>query len=80
MTTTYRLHVNELTADLVKSIKSAFKGKTVEITVSDTLDETDYLLADEANRKSLEKSMQQAAAGELVTFTVEEFEEKYGTK
>lgn len=80
MTTTYRLHVNELTTDLVDSIKSAFKGKTVEITVSDTLDETDYLLAGEANRKRLEKSMQQAAAGELVTFTVEEFEEKYGSK
>lgn len=80
MTTIYRLHVNELTADLVKSIKSAFKGKTVEITVSDTLDETDYLLAGEANRRSLEKSMQQAAAGELSTLTVEEFEEKYGTK
>jgi hypothetical protein len=80
MTTTYRLHVNELTADLVQSIQAAFKGKIVEITVSDTLDETDYLLANEANRKNLEKSMQQAEAGELVTFTVEEFEEKYGAK
>ncbi len=80
MTTTYRLHVNELTVDLVKSIKSAFKGKTVEITVSDTLDETGYLLANEANRKSLEKSIQQAAEGELTNLTVEEFEEKYGSK
>jgi len=78
MTTTFRLHVNEITADLIESIKSAFKRKTVEITVSDTLDETDYLLANEANRKSVEKSNRQAKDGELQTFTIKEFEEKYG--
>ena len=80
MITTYRLHVNELTEDLIKSIKSAFKDKTVEITVSDALDETEYLLASEANRKSLEKSIQQAQEGDLVTFTIQEFQEKYGSK
>ncbi len=36
MVTTYRLHVNELTEDLIASIKSAFKNKTIEIIVSDT--------------------------------------------
>lgn len=46
--------------------------------MSDTLDETDYLLANEANRKSMEKSNQQAKDGELQTFTIKEFEEKYG--
>ncbi len=80
MITTYRLHVNELTADLIKSIKTAFKGKTVEITVSDALDETEYLLSNEANRKSLEKSLQQAEKGEVITYTVEELQEKYGSK
>lgn len=80
MITTYRLHVNELTVDLIKSIKSAFKGKTVEITVSDVLDETEYLLANDANRISLERSMKQAEKGEVVTLTVQELQEKYGTK
>ena len=80
MITTYRIHVNELTPDLVDSIKSAFKDKIVEITVSDILDETDYLLANEANRKSLEKSIQQAESGDLVNFTVAEFQAKYGSK
>ncbi|MEO8110110.1 MAG: hypothetical protein ABI594_08765 [Ginsengibacter sp.] len=80
MITTYRLHVNELTEDLIASIKSAFKNKTIEIIVSDTPDETEYLLASEANRKSLERSMQQAEEGEIVTFTVQEFQEKYGSK
>ena len=80
MTTTFRLHVNELTADLIESIKSAFKGKTAEITVSDAIDETDYLFSSEANRKSLEKSILQAEQGELQTFTFREFEEKYASK
>lgn len=80
MTTTFRLHVNEITTDLLESIKAAFKGKTVEITVSDALDETEYLMASDANRKSLEKSIQQAEEGDLQTFTLKEFEEKYGSK
>jgi hypothetical protein len=80
MTTTFRLHVNEITADLLESIKAAFKGKTVEITISDSMDETEYLMANEANRKILEKSIQQAEDGDLQTFTLREFEEKYGSK
>ncbi len=35
MTTTYRLHVNELSVNLLDSIKVAFKDKVVEIVVSD---------------------------------------------
>jgi hypothetical protein len=40
MTTTYRLHISELTEDLLNSIKAAFKDKTVEIVVSDEIHET----------------------------------------
>ncbi len=80
MTITFRLHVNEMTADLIKSIQFAFKDKTVEITVTDAVDETEYLLATEANRNSLKKSMLQVEEGDLVTFTLEEFQEKYGSK
>ena len=43
MTTTYRLHINELTEDLINSIKAAFKDKTVEIVVSDEVNETETL-------------------------------------
>ena len=35
MTTTYRLYVNDLTVDLLNSIKKAFKDKTAEITGTD---------------------------------------------
>ena len=41
MITTYRLHINELSADLLESIKAAFKDKKVEIIVSDEITEQD---------------------------------------
>ena len=43
MTTTYRLHINELTDELISSIKTVFKDKTIEIVVSDELTETETL-------------------------------------
>ncbi len=41
MTTTYRLHVNELSTEVINSIKAAFKDKIVEIVVSDEVDKAD---------------------------------------
>ncbi len=38
MNITYRLHVNEISIDLLNSIKAAFKDKTVEMIVSDEVD------------------------------------------
>ncbi len=78
MVTIYRLHVNELSEELLNSIKAAFKNKTVEIIVTDTIDETEYLLATEANRKSLERAMKEIEEGQLTTMTVEELQAKYG--
>ena len=78
MVTSYRLDVNELSEDIIKSIKAAFKNKTIKITVSDVFDETEYLLATQANRDSLELSMKQIEEGKVVTFTVEELQAKYG--
>ncbi len=80
MTTIYRLHVNELSVEIINSIKAAFKDKTVEIIVRDTEDETEYLLATETNRKHLLDSMKELEEGKGVTFTIEELQEKYGRK
>lgn len=41
MTTIYRLHVNELSVEVINSIKAAFKDKTVEIVVSDEINKED---------------------------------------
>jgi hypothetical protein len=78
MTTTYHLNVNELSVELINSIKAAFKDKTVDITVSESIDETDYLLSSEANKKMLEESIQQLKDGKGISFSIEEFQKKYG--
>ena len=78
MTTTYHLNVNELSVELLNSIKAAFKDKTIDITVSESIDETAFLLSSEANKKMLEESMQQLKNGEGVTFSIEELQNKYG--
>lgn len=80
MTSTYRLNVNELSMDLLSSIRAAFKDKEVEITVTEAVDETDYLLSSEKNKSNLYKSLQSLEEGKGVTFTVQELEEKYGVK
>lgn len=66
MTTTYHLSANDLSEDFLKSLKSMYKGKTISITVEAEMDETEYLLSSEANRKFLLESMRQAEKGELI--------------
>ena len=78
MTTTYRMNVNELTIEVLNSIKSAFTGKEIEITVSEAMDETEYLLASPANKEHLLRSIRDLEEGRGITFTVEELQNKYG--
>ncbi len=66
--------------DLLNSIKSAFKNKTIEITVTELTDETDYLLSSDAYKKHLKESEKALKEGQGVTFTVNELQEKYGNK
>ena len=40
--------MNELSVNIIHSIQETFKGKDIEITVSESIDETDYLLTSEA--------------------------------
>lgn len=80
MITTYRLHVNELSVGVIDSIKAAFQGRTIEIIVTDEVDETAYLLRHDANRKHLFDSMTELEEGTGVEMTVHDFMEKYGLK
>lgn len=77
METTYRLNAKELSVELVKSIQEAFKDKEIEITVTDEIDTTDYLLSTEANKKHLYKSLDELESGESVPMTLAELQEKY---
>ena len=64
MKTSFRLNEKELTDDIINIIRTAFKNKEIEITVSDFLDETDYLLSTDANKKHLQKSIGDIENGE----------------
>jgi antitoxin YefM len=77
MTTTYKLRASQLSDDILKSIREAFQDKEIEITVTEVLDETDYLLSTEANRKHLYKSMEEIERGEAVPMSLAELQEKY---
>ena len=77
MTTTYKLNANQLSEDILKSIKEAFKDKEIEITVTDVIDETEHLLSTEANKKHLYKSIEELEAGEGFPLTLAELQEKY---
>lgn len=66
MTTTYRLSANELTTKFLNGLKTLYKGKNISITVEEELDETEYLLQSETNRKILLESIKQAENGELI--------------
>ncbi len=71
MITTYHLYADNLNISIIKSIKEAFKGKTIEIIVSDTTDAeitTDELIARINNIKNNVNT---------VSFTEEEFFTKY---
>lgn len=80
MTTTYRLKVEDLSIEVINSIKEAFKGKsTIEITVTEAMDETDYILASEANARFIYDSTRELQNGEGTSFSVEELRSKYGS-
>ena len=44
------------------------------------MDETEYLLSTDANKKHLQKSIADIENGEGITFTLNELEEKYAVK
>ncbi len=77
MITTYRLNSKELSDEIIRSIKEAFKDKDIEITVSDLADETEYLLSSEANKKHLYRSMEELEAGKGTPMTLAELQERY---
>jgi len=77
MTTIYKLNSKELSVDLIKSIQQTFKDKEIEIIVTDQIDETEYLLSNEANKKHLYKSIEEIEKGQGLPMTLAELQEKY---
>lgn len=67
MYTTYRLETEELNDDFLLSLKTLFKGKTIEIAIceveEESEDETRYLLRDPANRQRLMAAIENVRQG-----------------
>jgi len=57
MNTIFHLNSNELDEKFLKAVKTMFKGRNISIVIEDHQDDTEYLLASEANRKVLEKRL-----------------------
>lgn len=53
----YRLNASELDQNFLESLKAKFKDQEIEIIVNPA-DETDYLMASEANRTRLLKAVE----------------------
>jgi antitoxin YefM len=75
----YRMHVEELDSRFLKTLKTMFKDKEIEIVVCEAgqsaEDETAYLLKSPANRDRLLKAIENVAhERNLITVNVEEFE------
>ncbi|CAF1442921.1 unnamed protein product [Adineta steineri] len=79
MTTIYHIDLNELSGDIINSIKAAFKNKTVDIIVKESEDETAYLLKDKVNADLIYQSLSELENGEGIEFTLQEFKEKFGS-
>lgn len=52
METTYRLNADELDNRFIESLKSVFKNKEIEITVTE-VDDTEYLFRSKGNKEHL---------------------------
>lgn len=68
LTTTFIGDSSELNGDFLERIKSMFKGKKVEviITEADGMDETEYLMSSAANREHLDRAIADIRDGKNV--------------
>ena len=71
MYTTFHVKADELDETFLKQLKTLFKRKSISISVEEDIDETEYLLRSEANRKMLEKSLAEANAGKLIKVDID---------
>ena len=76
MYTTFHLKASELNENFFKAVKTMFKSRNISITIEEDMDETEYLLASEANRKMLEKSLENVEQGKLIEVDIDQYLKK----
>ena len=65
MQTSYQINTADLTADFVTFLKTTYKNKYINISVSE-MDETDYLLSNAMNKKILLQRIEDIKNGENI--------------
>jgi antitoxin YefM len=73
MYTTFHLKASELNEEFLKKLKTLFKGKNISLSVEEDMDETEYLLSTEANRKHLMEAIENVEKGNLVKISGEDW-------
>lgn len=74
MQTIYQINANELNESILESIRTLFKDKEIEITVTER-DETEYLLRSPANRDYLLRAIERIDKGkDIITPDQEQFQ------
>jgi hypothetical protein len=72
MTTTIELDAAELDYKLFRSLKAMYKNRKIRLIIDSSMDETEYLLSNQANRNTLEKSIEEAKRGDKINVSLEE--------
>jgi antitoxin YefM len=75
METVFRLKASEIDSRFLSTLKTLFKKREIEITVSDVInDETDFLLNDPKNKAHLLEAIEEVKHNKnLVRFSGDEF-------
>ncbi len=60
----------DISTDMLEAIKTAFKGKSVVITIEEEQDETAFLSSNPANRDMLKRSIEQDRNGNSITVKI----------
>jgi len=73
MYTTYHLQsADDITEDVVKAIKTAFKSKPIKVTIEEEVDATAFLMANPLDKAIIMASIEQDKKGESILVSIPE--------
>ena len=73
MYTSFHIKASELDETFIKAVKAMYKSKRITITVDEEMDETEYLLSTDANRKHLETAIKNVKQGKTTKVDIDKY-------